>query len=393
MVARRPILALYSCVAFSLLGSSLACFGPGRGTPPPATPPVAAAHPDSVETTVFLLGDAGAPSEGDPVLSSLMADASVAPEKSVIVFLGDNVYPRGIPDTSALDRDEAVQRLMAQIRVGTRSGASTIFVPGNHDWAYMGPDGWNAIRRQDSIITANGDSIVQLLPHGGCPGPVAVDVRANLRLILLDTQWWLHDWIKPSPEVEGHGCPTDTPEEIIDSLEAQLASAGDRRVIVAGHHPLKTGGQHGGYFPLKSQLFPLRRIKDWLWIPLPIIGSVMPEARRRGLSNQDVSGPLNRRMRGALTAVFEEYHPLVYAAGHDHSLQILTGTAAGHLLVSGAGYYGHVSPVRFRSDTRFAAAKSGYMRLDILKDGRVRIAVVTVDSEGKGTEVYSGYLQ
>lgn len=382
-----------SCIALALLGSVLACFGAGQGTPPPATPPVVEANPEEVETTLFLIGDAGAPSDDDPVLASLMADASFDPEKSVIVFLGDNVYPRGIPDTAALDRDEAVRRLMVQIETGTETRASTIFVPGNHDWAYMGQDGWNAIRRQDSIITANGDSTVQLLPHGGCPGPVAVDIRLNLRLILLDTQWWLHDWIKPSPEVEDHGCATDTPQEIVDSLEAQFSAAGQRIVIVAGHHPLKTGGLHGGYFTLKSQIFPLRRIKDWLWIPLPIIGSVMPEARRRGISDQDVSGPENRRMREALEGVFERYQPMVYASGHDHNLQVLTGTSARHLLVSGAGYYGHVSAVRYRSDTRYAGAKSGYMRLDLFHNRRVRLAVVTVDSEGNGTESYSTYLE
>jgi hypothetical protein len=98
-------------------------------------------------------------------------------------------------------------------------------------------------------------------------------------------------------------------------------------------------------------------------------------------------------MRHSLEQVFDKYQPLVYASGHDHDLQVLDGSNARHLLVSGAGYYGHVSAVQYGSDTRYAAAESGFMRLDIFHDGRVRLGVITVDAQGKGSEAYSSYLE
>ncbi len=362
------------------------------GHPPAATPPVVAALPDEVETTLFLVGDAGAPAENDPVLQELARQATAMKDKAEIVFLGDNVYPRGIPAADALDRDEAERRLLRQVRVATTTGTPAIFIPGNHDWAYMGADGWNAILREDSIITVAGDTLAQLLPSSGCPGPVAVDIRLRLRLVLLDTQWWLHKWQKPSPEFP-NPCSADEPQEVLDSLAADLAGAGDRAVVVVGHHPLESGGTHGGYFPLTDQIFPLRRFRKWLWIPLPILGSAMPMARQRGVSEQDISGPANREMRHALEQVFDKYKPLVYASGHDHDLQVLAGSNARHLLVSGTGYYGHVSAVQYGSDTKYAAAESGFMRLDIFHDGRVRLGVVTVNAEGRGTEAFSSYLE
>ena len=54
-------------------------------------------EPQEIETTLFLIGDAGEP---DPraralALDSLKRQASEAPSRTIIVFLGDNVYPGG----------------------------------------------------------------------------------------------------------------------------------------------------------------------------------------------------------------------------------------------------------------------------------------------------------
>jgi hypothetical protein len=97
-------------------------------------------------------------------------------------------------------------------------------------------------------------------------------------------------------------------------------------------------------------------------------------------------------MREAVAAAFRAAPPLVYVAGHDHGLQVLEGGAARYQLVSGAGTYGHLSPLRGIQNTRLALAESGFMRLDIAKDGRVRLGVLTVDRTGAGHEVYAAWL-
>ena len=76
------------------------------------------------------------------------------------------------------------------IRKGAAQG---ILVPGNHDWDRQGRDGWNAIRRQDSLVRQFGGDDVRLLPHGGCPGPEVVDLGEHVRLIALDSEWWIHN--------------------------------------------------------------------------------------------------------------------------------------------------------------------------------------------------------
>jgi hypothetical protein len=89
--------------------------------------------------------------------------------------------------------------------------------------------------------------------------------------------------------------------------------------------------------------------------------------------------------------------PLVYAAGHDHSLQIFEAERGPELhLVSGLGTSGNASDVGSSRRTLFAhsnAAQPGFIEIDFLVDGRVRMAVIERTSEKpNGFEVYSRFL-
>ena len=125
--------------------------------------------------------------------------ASAAP--SLVVFLGDNIYPGGLPPRTSKDNEEMERRLKDQIDAVVRTDARGIFVPGNHDWDNSGGDGWSAVRRQEAFIAEHGEEgRVVLLPQGGCPGPSVVDFGESLRLVAIDTEWWLRSNDKPGPK-------------------------------------------------------------------------------------------------------------------------------------------------------------------------------------------------
>jgi len=347
------------------------------------------APPESLATRLLLIGDAGAAAaEGEPVLTALATAAAVDPAHTLVLFLGDDVYPHGTPDSSASDWPEAMRRLDAQLAVLRSTGAHGIFLPGNHDW----DRGAEGVRRLGRLVAAHAAGLAQVLPANACPGPAIVDPGPDtpLRLILLDTAWWLYGGAKPvGPE---SGCAAPSEHAVLDSVRSALHTAGRRQAVVLAHHPLMSGGPHGGHFRWQDHVFPLRAWRGWMWVPLPLLGSVYPEARLHGISNEDVSGPRNRAMREGLEQAFAERAPLLYASGHDHGLQILTGTSARYLVVSGAGTFGHLSQVDSLNTTRFARRASGFMRLEVLHNGTARLGAIVVNAGGEAAEAFALWL-
>ena len=355
------------------------------GTPLPshAVPPIA-----QLSLQLYLIGDAGAPdSGGEPVLQALGSELKAGTGQRVVIFLGDNAYPKGLPRPDQPERREAERRLLAQIETVKKAGASGYFVLGNHDWARHSSDGWDAARRQQRFIDSVGGGEVTLKPGGGCPGPSVADIGSQVRLIMLDTQWWLHSG--PKPQDPTSNCPTDSESEIVDSLQAAVRSAGGRLVVVAAHHPLRTGGVHGGYFGWQDHIFPLRLVGPGLWIPLPFIGSLYPAARQHGISSQDLASRAYQRLIAGFGHAFRHAPPALYAVGHEHNLQVIAGGAARLELVSGGGIYGHTDRAVKVQGTLFARQASGFARLDVPPAGPARLAVLEVDARGGTREVFS----
>ncbi len=327
---------------------------------------------------LLLLGDGGAPKPDEPVLKTLHEWTAKDAERTSIVFLGDNLYPEGMTERK---RHEAPDRLTPQLTVAKSTGAHGLFIPGNHDWASGRAEGHNALRAQEEFINDVLAGESNFLPSGGSPGPVVLELPKTdpvLRLIVLDTQWWLHQHEKPKKSLE------KVIEELVGLLDTELP------VIVVGHHPLESYGSHGGFYDWKAHLFPLRFWKKWLWIPVPIVGSVYSYGRwHLYRSDQDLNGARNKNMVAQLNRAFatrklppEGPPVLIYASGHEHSLQVLKGAVTDYLLVSGAAASQKVTEVMSGDSTLFAHQHTGFMAIDFLDDGKVLLRVV--EPEGKG---------
>ena len=327
---------------------------------------------------LLLLGDGGDPKQDEPTLKTLGEWARKDSTKTSIVFLGDNMYPEGMTERK---KHEAEDRLTPQLAVVKTADVHGLFIPGNHDWASGGTEGFSAVLTQEKFINDALDDEMNFLPSGGSPGPIALElpkVNPAVRLIVLDTHWWLHQHEKPQKS-------SDTViEELIGLLATELP------VIVVGHHPLETYGPHGGFFDWKTHLFPLRDLKGWLWVPVPILGSFYPYWREYLYkSDQDLSGTRNKNMVAQLNYAFSRRKSaapvsplLIYAAGHDHSLQILKDDIVDYLIVSGAAATRKVTEVMSGENTLFAHSHTGFMAVDFFTDGKVLLRVA--EPEGKG---------
>lgn len=347
----------------------------------------AAEDPDVV---LYLVGDAGTKvPEAALVLRPLAADAARDRARSVVAILGDNLYPAGLPPAGASDRAEMESRLEAQLAAARAAGRGVV-VPGNHDWAAWTSDGWNGIRRQEAFVKAQGGESVTFAPPGGCPGPVVFDVGASVRLIALDTQWWLHKHEKPvgpsSP------CAQKSEEDVVAALRKALRTAGGRKTVVLAHHPLEAGGLSGSHITWRDHIFPLTWFVEWLWLPLPGIGSLMVAGRYAFGNQQSQMASKYRNLKEAMARASDGGPPFIWAAGHDHSLQVirLPGEGRGWNLISGAGGgKASVTPARNITGTVYCRSEPGYMRIAFEKEGPARLTVVGVPGPGATETLFS----
>ena len=230
-----------------------------------------------------------------------------------------------------------------------------------------------------------------MLPADGCPGPVVRDVDSRLRLVALDTQWWLHAYEKPTDP--GSSCPEDSEAEVVDALRAAIEGAGERRVVVVGHHPLASRGIHGGTSAGGTTSFPSGPSAPGCGSLSPASGPPIPSRVAAGSATRTCPGPSTSSMREAIGGVFKKVPPLAYAAGHEHNLQVIQRKGAEYLIVSGTGFYGHTSRVAPDENTLYAARASGFVRLDLSPTGEVRLAVVVANAAGNTREAFSKMLK
>ncbi len=344
-----------------------------------AAPLRASEAPDVV---LYLVGDAGrAVAACGPTLRRLGEAAARDAPRSIVAALGDNVYPAGLPPPGAKDRLEMEARLTAQLEAAGAAGRGLV-VPGNHDWAKWTEDGWNAILRQGEFVREHGGPRVSLLPAGGCPGPVVIDAGSTVRLILLDTHWWLHRYARP--EGPSSPCADKSEADVVADLREALRTAGGRKTVVLAHHPLESGGRSGSHFTWQDHLFPLTKLKSWLWLPLPVLGSLGVGGQILFASPQQMASHEYTHLKSALEKAFDAGPPFIWGAGHDHNLQVIRGGAGGPRwdIVSGAGGGpGNVVPVRSIDGTLFCASRPGYVRIAFDASGRVRLTVVATPAE------------
>jgi len=328
--------------------------------------PIVALSPttERVDATLYLVGDGGEVNpDRDAVLAHLRADIDAVARAGagppvVVAFLGDNIYDEGAP---AEHTPADVEKLSGQVvALGSAPNVRGIFVPGNHDWANGGSvaDGLEAVERQRMWVESMSDGRdVRFLPEDGCPGPATEDIADAVHLVFMDTESLLRS-------TDG---TCGTAADFYARLETDLREHRDRPVVLLAHHPLASGGPHGG------NVAPLERG--------PLVYYL---ATKSGASRQDLESDAYAAMRRGINEAIERSGapPLVHAAGHDHTLQVIRLAGPGeprYQIVSGA--LAKTDNVRRIDGTRYATNGFGYVRLDFVGD-EVRVVVFARDVTG-----------
>lgn len=337
---------------------------------------------DSIRARIILIGDAG---EIDQPQKMLLPDAAgrVIPQKTTVVYLGDNIYPHGMGLSGSSEELETQKILQSQYEPMRAAGASVYFIPGNHDWDRMGPDGLAKIKAQWRFLESQNDSLLHLFPANGCPDPVALNIGDSAVVIFMDSEWWLFPFNKENKDAE---CNCTSERDVLLSLRELLYKNRYKTIFLATHHPFESYGTHGGKFSLKDHIFPLTVVSKNLYIPLPIIGSLYP-LYRRGLANpEDLHHPLYKNMIAKVDEVFKDFPNLIHVSGHEHGLQLIDDKENDIFqIVSGGGAKENYTIKGKHS--LFGKAGQGYVVADIMTGGSVHFTYYIYD-EGVIKEGY-----
>jgi hypothetical protein len=323
------------------------------------------------EHRFYLVGDAGKiSSDGrpNPVLHSLKAvlgTEKLTKGRSTVLYLGDNIYPYGLPDSAAGQAFTlAIQSLQRQTDAVTAYSGDVYFAPGNHDWANGKAEGWANLKRQERWIEQQLGNQDRFLPSNGCPGPVVREVSPGLALVFIDTQWWLHARAKPGAQ----HCPEAASEaEFIKALDQTLTGLKGKRILLVGHHTMYSNGTHAGKIPFKHWLFPFLVVNKYAWVPFPVLGIPYGIYRSCIGHPQDTPHPRYRRLKKQLTALLTRFPSVTYVGGHDHNLQLHQRNGITYI-VSGSGSKQDV--VARGHQALFTYPGKGYATLDYLPDSQ-----------------------
>jgi predicted phosphodiesterase len=312
--------------------------------------------------TFYLVGDAGNADEAhaQQTLDLLHQKLKKSNKKATLLFLGDNIYPKGFPeDNNSAEVAQAEKKLTNQLKLSKGFKGKTIVIPGNHDW-YNGIKG---LERQADFVTKYLNDKKAFLPRKSCPIE-DVKIDSTITLVTIDSEWFLQDWDN-HPTINDN-CDIKTREDFFDELENVLNKNQEKTVVLAIHHPLMSNGSHGGQFSLEKQLFPLEKK-----IPLPVIGSFINLLRKTsGASPQDIQNKQYTIYSKRIKTLLQKQKNVIVVSGHDHNLQYISKENI-RQVISGSGSKSEAA--RAINPNDFSYGGNGYATLTLYKSGDAKV--------------------
>ncbi len=321
--------------------------------------------------TVFLIGDAGRLdskyNHTNFVLESVRKELKNSTKETSLVFLGDNVYPNGLPSKDNKTRALKEKILDAQLDLARYVNGDTYFIAGNHDWKNGKKKGLKAVIRQEDYIESffdqNFTHKVKMYPGNGCGDPKVKKINKDLYFVFIDSQWWLQNW--DGEKKMNKGCDIKSRNDFLTRVAEIFIEHKNDQIVVFMHHPIYSNGVHGGYFSFWDHIFPLHREKN-LWIPLPIIGSLYPVLRTAIGSVQDLNNTLYIEFSQGISQIAKDLNiDVIFASGHDHSLQYFDNDNVKQI-VSGSGSKHSFSLAGGEAD--FSREARGFVKLLFYED-------------------------
>lgn len=305
---------------------------------------------------IFLVGDAGNADEpqAQQTLDFIKNKLDSADQNSMLLFLGDNIYPLGMPKETDKGYALAREKLENQLAITKNYKGKTLVIPGNHDW-YHGLEG---LKAQEEFVKTYLNDKKAFLPKNSCPID-DINLTKDIKLIVVDSEWALINWDR-YPGIN-KGCDIKTRDDFYSEFKDLIIKNQDKRIIVALHHPVISSGVHAGFNSAKSHLSSFQGK-----LPVPGVASLINVLRSSsGASMEDITNAHYAEFANRIKSIIQDKENVILVSGHDHNLQYHENKNIKQI-ISGAG--SKTDPATIARKTDFSYGGSGFAVLNIRKD-------------------------
>ncbi len=320
--------------------------------------------------SVFLLGNLESLSAEAPELDAIQSVLENEKGNFTVLINGDFVDDNGF-GTPAKPKDIAkVERLLKWVK----NRGDIVFIPGDKEWDNGGNKGLKKVKALQDFLDTKSANASLIFPRSGCLGPKKIDIGDQLRIIAINSQWFLQD---KRPDEEDTDCKIFNEHEFWDELNDELADSDNRNIIVAVHHPPLSYGKYAGYKLLKQHFIP------------PIFGSMIASFHQNIGGPDDLSNEHLSHFSKQLFSKTKQHPGLIITSAHEYDLQLLQ--KEGNYYVN-SGALATAEKVARGKETIFRSGKTGFAKLIFQENGQVDFKAYNISDRKTISETYEKTL-
>ncbi|WP_405250863.1 metallophosphatase [Dokdonia sp. Asnod3-C12] len=277
-----------------------------------------------LETSIFVTANTGN-TDDQAVLTKINNEAKTLSDSQLLILgnaVSDNGFTKG-----------ASAEIASQLEILESFNGKVIFTPGQNEWA---ANGHRDVRKIEAFIQENSKS--KFYPDKGCPIKKA-NITDNVVLITVDSQWYLEDW--NDHIYLNENCDIKNRTDFFLEFESMIKKSQGKIIMVAMHHPVFSNSNEGFI------------------------------SRTGGTSLHDFQNKQNRKFRNRLVTLARQTEDLIFISGRDKNLQYINKHGVSQI-ISGAA--GKTRKASVKGDKDFASSENGYARIDVFKNGTVRVS-------------------
>ncbi|MFK7773413.1 MAG: BamA/TamA family outer membrane protein [Saprospiraceae bacterium] len=290
-----------------------------------------------------------------------------------ILIAGDFVDKNGFELEPNLIETNKLDRLIELVKINEKG--NIIFLPGDLEWNHEQRKGWKKVVALEEYLESKLGKGNAVFPQKACLGPDVLDIGDHLRIVSINSQWFVQK--DNRPEEEDANCKILNVTEFWDEVDDVLTDVDNRNLIIAIHHPILSYGQYAGYKSGLQHLSP------------PIIGSFLAAYHQNIGNSKDLNNKELRQFSNELLNKSKKHPGVIFVSGHERDIQVLMDDGNYHI---NSGALVKSRPVARGEATIYKQKKTGFAKLIFQKNGEVSVETFAISQRKNISKTFDQIL-